>query len=460
MQYFDVETKKWRPLPTITPLTEATACYCAEYAGNFFYVAAKKGNDFVSYRYNTVSNTWETLPPFFVHGVSDSKIDYLCFVDNYLYAISGGSTCYKYTPAKNNWQRGAHLSSLKFGCPSAQQSNVAAEVWKSCIYVLHGLTTSEDINIKSNSSGFSLAVSATSGISAAATSGVSAPSSFGVSTPSPFGMSAAATSGVSAPSSFGMSTPAHFGMSAAAISGVSAPSTFGVSTPPFRMSAAATSGVSAPPSSFGVSTPPFGISAATISGVSAPSSFGVGASSFGASASSFGECAPAPNKTAERENNESNSSGFFLAKPKPAEVHCFDPTKNEWLQKASTCHPHFGSSLFVVDNRLYVAGGSTSSQVGVFGAGPAPVEVYDEQNNTWSVVEQNHIPPNNLGAVEMDGRVYFIVNKFPVDVGIRIPPGEVYDMCLNEWENLAQISEHAVLCYLPVKTEGLKADVS
>ena len=38
-------------------------------------------------------------------------------------------------------------------------------------------------------------------------------------------------------------------------------------------------------------------------------------------------------------------------------VHCFDPTKNEWKQIASTCHPHFRSSLFVVNNRLYVARG-------------------------------------------------------------------------------------------------------
>ena len=42
---------------------------------------------------------------------------------------------------------------------------------------------------------------------------------------------------------------------------------------------------------------------------------------------------------------------------KPAVVHCFDPAKNEWEQKASTCQPHFGSSLFVVNSKLYVAGG-------------------------------------------------------------------------------------------------------
>ena len=137
---------------------------------------------------------------------------------------------------------------------------------------------------------------------------------------------------------------------------------------------------------------------------------------------------------------------------KPAVVHCFDPAKNEWEQKASTRQPHFGSSLFVVNNRLYVAGGYSIS------GSPAPVEVYNEENNTWSVVEQKHIPPNKLGAVEIEGRVYFIINKFPIDSGIRIPPGENYHVSLNEWVNLANVGCRAVLCYLPVKRENLKTE--
>ena len=89
---------------------------------------------------------------------------------------------------------------------------------------------------------------------------------------------------------------------------------------------------------------------------------------------------------------------------------------------------------------------------------PAPVEVYDEVKNTWSVVEQKHIPPNKLGAVEIEGKVYFIINKYPVDSGIRIPPGELYPVHLGEWENLAKIANTAVLCHLPVKKESLKAE--
>ena len=135
----------------------------------------------------------------------------------------------------------------------------------------------------------------------------------------------------------------------------------------------------------------------------------------------------------------------------PAVVHCFDPKYNVWTKLASTCDLRFGSSLFVVNNRLCVAGGKS----GDYGS-LAPVEVYDEGTNTWSVVPQKHIPPNNLGAVEIEGRVYFIINKFPVDSGIRIPPEEMYQVDLSGWGDLANVKREAVLCYLPVKSENLK----
>ena len=134
---------------------------------------------------------------------------------------------------------------------------------------------------------------------------------------------------------------------------------------------------------------------------------------------------------------------------KPAVVHCFDSEKNEWERKASTCHPHFESSIFVVNNRLCVAGGYNSR-------GVSPVELYDKRKDTWSVVEQKHIPHNDLGAFEIERRVYFLINNFPIDSGIRIPPEENYPVHLGEWENLAKVSEDAVLCYLPVKKENLK----
>ena len=136
---------------------------------------------------------------------------------------------------------------------------------------------------------------------------------------------------------------------------------------------------------------------------------------------------------------------------------CLDPAKNVWEEKASTCHPHFGSSLFVVNGKLYVAGGMVDiDPSGLLQGNHAPVEVYDQDNNTWSVVDQKRIPQNTLGAVEIEGRVYFIIKKFPIDSGIRIPPGEVYPVSLYKWDKLSQISLfNAALCYAPLKTESL-----
>ena len=148
--------------------------------------------------------------------------------------------------------------------------------------------------------------------------------------------------------------------------------------------------------------------------------------------------------------------------PKPAVVHCFDPLSNVWTKMASTRYPHYNSSLFVDKNNLYVAGGSVAfsgSRPGDMCAsgGDAPVEVYDERLDSWRVVEQNRIPSNRLGAVELlGGEVYFIINKFPMDSGIRIPPNEVYKISLREWENsLERIARTAVLCYLSVNKEML-----
>ena len=56
----------------------------------------------------------------------------------------------------------------------------------------------------------------------------------------------------------------------------------------------------------------------------------------------------------------------------------------------------------------------------------ALMELYDKRKDTRSVVKQKHIPQNNLDAFEIERRVYFLINNFPIDSGIRIPPEENY----------------------------------
>ena len=163
---------------------------------------------------------------------------------------------------------------------------------------------------------------------------------------------------------------------------------------------------------------------------------------------------------------ENKYGGSCTVSPEVSALYCFHPKKNVWQKKASTKTAHFGSSLLVVNNKLCVAGGSGSLKLSRYGTyvpadvdgpsgDPAAIEVYSDQKDAWSVVKQTHIPPNKLGAVEIEGRVYFIINSFPVDSGIRIPPGEVYPVVLEGWEDLGNVKENAVLCYVPLKTEDL-----
>ena len=295
-KYLDVETKSWKPLPSMAKLNNATECIGAEVVSNNLYVAGGSDDSFDMYCYNTIRNVWETLLCYQCNFVSEGLC--MCSLNEYIYVFSDCSESLRYSLSQNVWQCVSELPFFKKLDYSEKLFSVTAVSIESKIYVLHGYYS----------------------------------------------------------------------------------------------------------------------------------------------------------ETYDRFQNKISA--------KPAVVHCFDPQKNEWEKKASTLSPHFESSLFVDNNKLYVAGGRVSVCKGngrMYTSGEtAPVEVYDEENNSWCVVQQNHIPSNDLNAVELiGGKVYFIINKFPIDSGIRIPPNEVYKISLQEWEHLTTIHEAAVLCYLPVNKEML-----
>ncbi|PFX31806.1 Kelch-like protein 5 [Stylophora pistillata] len=141
-----------------------------------------------------------------------------------------------------------------------------------------------------------------------------------------------------------------------------------------------------------------------------------------------------------------------------AVLHCFDPQKNKWEEKAETTSSQLGSILLVVKSKLYVAGRrsvSTEFSTCRYLRDNEPtcisVEVYNEETNTWSVVEQKYIPDNNLNAVKIEGGVYFIINKFPIDSGMRTAHRRLNSTVLNEWENLGKIDQNAALGYMTIK---------
>ena len=95
-------------------------------------------------------------------------------------------------------------------------------------------------------------------------------------------------------------------------------------------------------------------------------------------------------------NKNSERNPIFRSQASLSVVFRFDQTKDHWEQKASTKTPHFGSSLFVVENNLCVAWGRCSFQTpnvsldGLPAGAPAAIEVYNDQENAWSVVHNKH----------------------------------------------------------------------
>ena len=71
MNYFDVETNEWKCIPSMATLIEATACFCAEYVGNYLYVAKKKSlHSGAIYRYHSVNNGYFQSSHSYASGIS------------------------------------------------------------------------------------------------------------------------------------------------------------------------------------------------------------------------------------------------------------------------------------------------------------------------------------------------------------------------------------------------------
>ena len=100
-----------------------------------------------------------------------------------------------------------------------------------------------------------------------------------------------------------------------------------------------------------------------------------------------------------------------------------------------------------MNGKLYAVGGTDSLDRNFLPSGnPAPLEMYNEDTNTWS-----NTWSNNLSAVEIEGRIYFIINNVPVDNGIRIAHGSLNSALFYQWDNLAKIDQNAALGFLVVK---------
>ena len=109
-QYFDVDTKLWKPLASVAQVGEITVVYySAELIGNYLYVVWRSTEYFV-YRYHVLNNTWEKLPKLNIWECKDESCSppriCSCSVGGYLYVISQSNPPQRYDLSSNVWQAG------------------------------------------------------------------------------------------------------------------------------------------------------------------------------------------------------------------------------------------------------------------------------------------------------------------------------------------------------------------
>ena len=115
-QYFDVDTKMWKPLVSVAQLAEIIdVCYSAELIGNYLSVVTevqqtKMMHEYVVYRYHILNNTWEKLPKLEIREIIEKSRSpptiCVCSVSEYLYVITQSNPPQRYDLSSNVWQYG------------------------------------------------------------------------------------------------------------------------------------------------------------------------------------------------------------------------------------------------------------------------------------------------------------------------------------------------------------------
>ena len=113
------------------------------------------------------------------------------------------------------------------------------------------------------------------------------------------------------------------------------------------------------------------------------------------------------------------------------QVFVYDELNDSWSEVASmlffqTLSPAVG----VFNDKIYVAGGSST---GIGGAGNSKqnlVEVYDPVANTWTALEPMRVGRNHCGGAFIDGKFYVVGGRRVIRA---LDANEVYDPQTNTW---------------------------
>jgi N-acetylneuraminic acid mutarotase len=118
-----------------------------------------------------------------------------------------------------------------------------------------------------------------------------------------------------------------------------------------------------------------------------------------------------------------------------AAVHAYDPATDTWRQRARLSLPRYGLECVTIAGKLYAIGGRPAGD-------PAPVDVYDPANNSWTPRRSAPHRLRAFGAAVVNDRIL-------VTGGARLPGDPpsargiastlVYDPVLDDWAYLADM---------------------
>ena len=132
-------------------------------------------------------------------------------------------------------------------------------------------------------------------------------------------------------------------------------------------------------------------------------------------------------------------------------VEVYDTQNNRWQRLADMPTPRLSSEAAVVDGKIYVVGGF--SWIGIPGVDSKMlnvVEMYDPQTDTWSRKQDMSTPRRDLGTGVFDSKIYAIGGENLFEEPQRLDLVEVYNPVSDTWAKRAD---------MPTRRDDVKAAV-
>lgn len=121
----------------------------------------------------------------------------------------------------------------------------------------------------------------------------------------------------------------------------------------------------------------------------------------------------------------------------------YDPATDMWITKAPMPTPRICFSITVYQNKIYVIGGIVNSSTPFYSGYTGVTEVYDPQTDTWETKKPMPTPRADLEANVVDDNIYLIggsqyIDVFPFSSG-GSNTNEVYNPANDSWTTKNEI---------------------